>query len=150
MTSSLIDTSGFLVAAPASGSGKTTVTLGLIRHFRNAGTAVSSVKVGPEYIRINPTGNIDSVEDISNLLIKGGPSDKLIYLKDIAKVSRGYITPPGNHLRFNSQPALGMGISTGMARFRWGRVRRRPTGGRAGGLSGRRLIVWSANPLPQS
>ncbi|MBI1208700.1 MAG: cobyrinate a,c-diamide synthase [Azospirillum sp.] len=41
---------GLVIAAPASGSGKTTVTLALLRHFRNAGIAVGSAKVGPDYI----------------------------------------------------------------------------------------------------
>jgi cobyrinic acid a,c-diamide synthase len=41
---------GLVVAAPASGSGKTTVTLGLLRHLRARGTAVASFKVGPDYI----------------------------------------------------------------------------------------------------
>lgn len=41
---------GLLIAAPASGSGKTLVTLGLLRHFRNQGLAVGSIKVGPDYI----------------------------------------------------------------------------------------------------
>jgi cobyrinic acid a,c-diamide synthase len=41
---------GLLIAAPASGSGKTLVTLALLRHFRDAGLAVASVKVGPDYI----------------------------------------------------------------------------------------------------
>src|SRR3546814_2363009 len=39
---------GLLIAAPASGSGKTTVTLALLRHLRNRGLAVASVKVGPD------------------------------------------------------------------------------------------------------
>ncbi len=41
---------GLVVAAPGSGSGKTTVTLGLLRHLRGRGSAVSSFKVGPDYI----------------------------------------------------------------------------------------------------
>lgn len=41
---------GLIVAAPASGSGKTVLTLGLLRHFRRRGVAVSSCKVGPDYI----------------------------------------------------------------------------------------------------
>jgi len=41
---------GLLLAAPASGSGKTTVTLALLRHLRSLGRAVGSVKVGPDYI----------------------------------------------------------------------------------------------------
>jgi len=41
---------GLLIAAPASGSGKTTVTLGLIRALKDAGHNVVSAKAGPDYI----------------------------------------------------------------------------------------------------
>ena len=43
-------TRGLVIAAPASGSGKTTVTLALLRHLRDAGVRVASLKVGPDYI----------------------------------------------------------------------------------------------------
>ncbi|MDP6883276.1 MAG: hypothetical protein QF830_03980, partial [Rhodospirillales bacterium] len=39
-----------MIAAPASGSGKTVLTLALLRHFRNQGSAVSSFKAGPDFI----------------------------------------------------------------------------------------------------
>ncbi len=39
-----------IIAAPASGSGKTVVTLALLRRLRDDGVAVSSFKVGPDYI----------------------------------------------------------------------------------------------------
>lgn len=39
-----------LIAAPASGSGKTTITLALLRAFRRAGVKIGSFKVGPDYI----------------------------------------------------------------------------------------------------
>lgn len=41
---------GIVVAAPASGSGKTTVTLALLRHLRDRGVRAGSLKVGPDYI----------------------------------------------------------------------------------------------------
>ena len=41
---------GLILAAPASGSGKTVTVLALLRHFRRAGVAVASRKVGPDYI----------------------------------------------------------------------------------------------------
>ncbi|TVR82469.1 MAG: cobyrinate a,c-diamide synthase [Rhodospirillales bacterium] len=41
---------GVIIAAPASGSGKTVVTLGLVRHLTNKGLAVATAKVGPDYI----------------------------------------------------------------------------------------------------
>lgn len=42
--------SALVIAAPMSGSGKTVVTLGLLRALRNRGVKVASAKVGPDYI----------------------------------------------------------------------------------------------------
>lgn len=42
--------SGLLIAAPASGSGKTTITLGLLRALKNASYALAPGKAGPDYI----------------------------------------------------------------------------------------------------
>ena len=41
---------GIVLGAPASGSGKTTVTLALLRHLRERGVRAGSLKVGPDYI----------------------------------------------------------------------------------------------------
>lgn len=42
--------SGVIIAAPSSGSGKTVITLGLLRALRNAGLSVTGAKTGPDYI----------------------------------------------------------------------------------------------------
>ncbi|MEN8892841.1 cobyrinate a,c-diamide synthase [Planktotalea arctica] len=41
---------GFIIAAPSSGSGKTTITLGLLRAFKRKGIPVRGAKSGPDYI----------------------------------------------------------------------------------------------------
>jgi cobyrinic acid a,c-diamide synthase len=41
---------GLVIAAPRSGGGKTMLTLGLMRSYRNAGLAVAGAKCGPDYI----------------------------------------------------------------------------------------------------
>ena len=41
---------GLMIAAPRSGDGKTTLTLGLLRALRRAGVVVGSAKCGPDYI----------------------------------------------------------------------------------------------------
>lgn len=41
---------GFIIAAPASGAGKSTITVGLLRALRDAGVRVAAAKCGPDYI----------------------------------------------------------------------------------------------------
>ncbi len=41
---------GLIIAAPASGSGKTVLTLSLLRHLSQSGLAVVPAKTGPDYI----------------------------------------------------------------------------------------------------
>lgn len=41
---------GLILAAPSSGAGKTTITLGILRALRNAGHTIRSAKSGPDYI----------------------------------------------------------------------------------------------------
>ena len=50
MTETIKANRGLVIAAPSSGSGKTVVTLGLIRHLAGLGRDVASAKAGPDYI----------------------------------------------------------------------------------------------------
>ncbi len=68
------------------------------------------VDVGEKYIRVTPTGDFTSEELISDLYIGG--SQGLVRLGDVAQVTRGYLDPPRNMMRFNGKPAIALGIST--------------------------------------
>lgn len=69
------------------------------------------VRVGPEYVRFNPSGEISGEQAISDLYMAGGDG-RLLRLGDIARVYRGYRDPPQNLMRYNGSSALGLGVST--------------------------------------
>jgi len=83
-------------------------TLGQQNAVNNSGR----FKIGKEYIRFNPTGEFKSVKEMGDLLIRGGSSDSLVYLKDIATIRRGEEEPPTQILLYDGEPAIGLGIST--------------------------------------
>jgi len=72
------------------------------------------VDVGARAVVIRPTGDWGSLEDFENLVIRGSTPDspELIFLRDVAEVTRGYVEPPTTLLRYDGQPAIGLGIST--------------------------------------
>lgn len=70
------------------------------------------VDLGSEHIPLNPTGEFISEKQFGDLLITNGQGGRPIYLKDVAKIKRGYKDPEDPILRFNGKPAIGIGIST--------------------------------------
>jgi len=68
------------------------------------------VRVSDEYIRIEPTGQFDSVRDMDDVLVSSGEG-RLIYLRDIATMVRAYEEIPNKLHYYNGQPALTLGIS---------------------------------------
>lgn len=78
---------------------------------QNAVVAAGDVTIGDQRIIIDPSGSIDSVDAIKNLLVSGSADGKVIYLKDIAYVWRGYQTPPDKLMRYNGQPAIALGVA---------------------------------------
>ncbi len=78
---------------------------------QNAVVSAGEVDIGEQRLTIRPSGAIDSVEAIQNLLIDTSNDGRLIYLRDVAHVWRGYQTPPAKIYRFNGEPAIALGIS---------------------------------------
>jgi multidrug efflux pump subunit AcrB len=68
------------------------------------------VRVGDEYLRIEPTGEHTSVKEMGELLITSD-QQRLIYLKDIATITRAYKEVPNKLIYLDGQPALTLGIS---------------------------------------
>jgi len=78
---------------------------------QNAVVSAGDVNVGDRRLVIDPSGAIDSVDAIENLLVSTAADGRVIYLRDIANVWRGYQTPPRKLYRYNGQPAIALGVS---------------------------------------
>ncbi len=78
---------------------------------QNAVVTSGDVKIGNQRVVIDPTGSIDSVEAIQNLLVSADAEGKVVFLKDIARVWRGYQEPAEKLFRFNGEPAIAVGVS---------------------------------------
>ncbi len=79
---------------------------------QNLVTNSGGVDVGSEFITIEPSAMVESEEDLGDILISGSSSSAQIYLRDVAEIRRGFLEPPRNLLRFDGEPAIGIGIST--------------------------------------
>lgn len=79
--------------------------------MQNKVVPAGAINVGRDYVRINPTGNIITVDDIASLEIRDHDSGRLFKLSDIATVTRGYTEPTDELLRYNGKQALALGIS---------------------------------------
>jgi multidrug efflux pump subunit AcrB len=82
-------------------------TLGSQNVLANSG----DVRVGPEFIRIAPVGNVDSVEAIGALIITGSDPSRQLRLRDVATIRREYQEPPSCLVRVQGKPGIGIGVS---------------------------------------
>jgi multidrug efflux pump subunit AcrB len=79
---------------------------------RNIVSNAGRVNIGDDFVAIDPTGLVDSVEEIGGIMISGGAGESQIFLRDVAEVVRGYQEPPPNKLRYDGKNAVGIAIST--------------------------------------
>ncbi len=75
----------------------------IVRELRkhNAMADAGRIKVGAEFLPLNPTNIIREVSDFENIALSGTGSDKQIYLKDLGEVRRGYQDPRTQVLRYD-------------------------------------------------
>jgi multidrug efflux pump subunit AcrB len=79
---------------------------------RNLASDGGRVRVGDEHVAIDSTAGFHSAEDMLGLVIGSDRSGRQLFLKDIASIERHNEDPPTRLLRYDGQPAVGLGIST--------------------------------------
>jgi multidrug efflux pump subunit AcrB len=63
-------------------------------------------------VPLDPTGEFASTEDMLSLVIGSDRTGRQLFLRDVATIQRGDQDPPRRILRYDGQPAIGLGIST--------------------------------------
>ncbi|TOO28353.1 multidrug efflux RND transporter permease subunit VmeV [Vibrio parahaemolyticus] len=86
------------------------VISGLLNQQNNV-VAAGEVMVNGESLVIRPSGTLNTVEELENLIIHGRDTGNLIRLKDVATITRGIQEKPGNMILFNGKKAINIGIS---------------------------------------
>jgi multidrug efflux pump subunit AcrB len=98
--------------ATLSQAGLTPQSLRSLLSAENSVADAGETLVDEYRLRIAPTGDLDAVEALRDLILPGGAGQAITRLGEVARVYRDYVDPPQALLRFNGKPAIGMGIST--------------------------------------
>ncbi|EGQ8043830.1 multidrug efflux RND transporter permease subunit VmeV [Vibrio parahaemolyticus] len=86
------------------------VVSGLLNQQNNVVSA-GEVMVNGESLVIRPSGTLNTVQALENLIIHGRDTGNLIRLKDVATITRSIQEKPGNMIFFNGKKAINIGIS---------------------------------------
>jgi multidrug efflux pump len=78
---------------------------------RNIVISGGAFNLNGERIALEPSGNFESIEDIGKTIISSPKTNRLMLLRDIATISRGYVDPPSSIVRSSGFPALAIAIS---------------------------------------
>ncbi|WP_070963060.1 efflux RND transporter permease subunit [Vibrio sonorensis] len=78
---------------------------------QNVVSDAGAIRIGNEYVRIQPTGEFQNVDQLGDLIITESGAQGLIYLRDVAEIQRGYVEVPSNIISFNGKLALNVGVS---------------------------------------
>lgn len=78
---------------------------------QNVVSNAGALQVGPDSVRIHPSGEFQSVAELEQLIISNPAAKELIYLGDVAKVYRASAEVPSHLIRFGGNSALSLGVS---------------------------------------
>jgi multidrug efflux pump subunit AcrB len=79
---------------------------------RNVAADGGRVRVGDQHVALDPKGTFRSADAMLELVIGSDRTGRQLFLKDVATLERGDQDPPRRLLRYDGQPAIGLGIST--------------------------------------
>jgi len=78
---------------------------------RNIVIPGGSINIDDEKIALEPTGNFESVNEISKTIIQIPGNNQVLYLSDIAKIYRGYADPSTSKISYKGESALTIAVS---------------------------------------
>ncbi|KOO58263.1 multidrug transporter AcrB [Rheinheimera sp. KL1] len=78
---------------------------------QNVVSNAGALRLGPDRIRIHPTGEFQSVQELEQLIISNPAAKELIYLGDVAKVYKDVQEVPSQILKFDGKNTLTLGVS---------------------------------------
>lgn len=70
-----------------------------------------NLQVGPQRVHFSPKGQVDSVAALGNIALASTGGDQVIFLKDVATITRSTVEPPRALMNYDGNPAIGLGIS---------------------------------------
>ncbi|MDB1126083.1 efflux RND transporter permease subunit [Vibrio algarum] len=80
---------------------------------QNSVVKAGELMINGQNLTIRPSGDLNSVESLENLIIHGRDTGNLIRLRDVASVRRGIQEKPENIVTFNGKTAITLGVSFG-------------------------------------
>lgn len=70
-----------------------------------------TVDTGRRELIISPSGDIKNLSEIENLAIEIPGTQRVVYLQDIATVTRSYVDPPESPFYYDGEPGILLGIT---------------------------------------
>ncbi len=78
---------------------------------QNVISDAGDLRIGPQRVHFSPQGQSDSVAALSDISLASQNGEQVIFLKDVATITRSVVEPPRALMKYDGQPAIGLGIS---------------------------------------
>ena len=85
--------------------------LGEIIRKRNIITPGGSITIGPQRLILEPTGNLNSLEELGKTIVPIQGKESVLFLEDIVTIRSGYSEPADSLTRSNGEQSLVLAIS---------------------------------------